>query len=137
MAKEFSRAQRIGDQIQRELAQLIRMEVKDPRLGGLVTVTAVDVSRDSSHAKVFVTFMGAQEQEGVDSVAQSLKVLNDASGFLRMQLGRAMKLRSVPNLRFHYDESVVRGAELSALIERAVSQDRQHEASADKTEGEE
>ncbi|MDX1298407.1 MAG: 30S ribosome-binding factor RbfA [Pseudomonas sp.] len=128
MAKEFSRAQRIGDQIQRELAQLIRLEVKDPRLGGLVTVTAVEVSRDSSHAKVFVTVMGAGEpEEGVDPVAQSIKVLNDASGFLRMQLGRAMKLRSVPNLRFHYDESVIRGAQLSALIERAVSQDRQHD----------
>ena len=88
MAKEFSRAQRIGDQIQRELAQLIRLEVKDPRLGGLVTVTAVEVSRDSSHAKVFVTVMGAGEpEEGVDPVAQSIKVLNDASGFLRMQLG--------------------------------------------------
>ncbi|MCE5365152.1 30S ribosome-binding factor RbfA [Pseudomonas anguilliseptica] len=127
MAKEFSRAQRIGDQIQRELAQLIRMEVKDPRLGGLVTITAVDVSRDSSHAKVYVTVMGGESQEGVDSVAQSIKVLNDASGFLRMQLGRAMKLRSVPHLRFHYDESVIRGAQLSALIERAVSEDRQHD----------
>jgi len=127
MAKEFSRAQRIGDQIQRELAQLIRMEVKDPRLGGLVTITAVDVSRDSSHAKVYVTVMGGEPEDGVDSVAQSIKVLNDASGFLRMQLGRAMKLRSVPILRFHYDESVVRGAQLSALIERAVSEDRLHD----------
>ena len=127
MAKEFSRAQRIGDQIQRELAQLIRMEVKDPRLGGLVTITAVEVSRDSSHAKVYVTVMGGEPQEGVDSVAQSTKVLNDASGFLRMHLGRAMKLRSVPNLRFHYDERVIRGAQLSALIERAVSEDRQHD----------
>ena len=70
--------------------------------------------------------MGGEPQEGVDGVAQSIKVLNDASGFLRMQLGKAMKLRSVPNLRFHYDASVIRGAELSALIERAVRQDRQH-----------
>jgi ribosome-binding factor A len=126
MAKEFSRAQRIGDQIQRELAQLIRMEIKDPRLGGLVTITAVQVSRDSSHAKVFVTLMGGEIEDNPEAMAQSMKVLNDASSFLRMQLGRAMKLRSVPNLRFHYDESVVRGAQLSALIERAVSEDRQH-----------
>ncbi len=126
MAKDYSRAQRIGDQIQRELAQLIRTEVKDPRLGGLVTVTAVDVSRDASHAKVFVTVMGAEPQEGSDPIAQSLKVLNDASGFLRMQLGRAMKLRSVPHLRFHYDESIARGAQLSALIERAVTEDSKH-----------
>ena len=134
MAKEFSRAQRIGDQIQRELAQLIRMEVKDPRLGGLVTVTAVDVSRDSSHAKVFVTVMGGEVEENPEALAQSMKVLNDASGFLRMQLGRVMKLRSVPNLRFYYDESVVRGAQLSALIERAVSEDRQHGDAAESKE---
>lgn len=126
MAKDYSRAQRIGDQIQRELAQLIRTEVKDPRLGGLVTVTAVDVSRDASHAKVFVTIMGGEPEEGVDPIVQSLRVLNDASGFLRMQLGKAMKLRSVPNLRFHYDESVIRGAQLSALIERAVTEDSKH-----------
>ncbi|MGX5218188.1 30S ribosome-binding factor RbfA [Pseudomonas segetis] len=128
MAKEYSRAQRIGDQMQRELAQLILREVKDPRVSGLVTVTAVEVSRDASHAKVFVTVMGAEID--AESIRQSVKVLNDASGFLRMQLGKAMKLRSVPNLRFHYDESVIRGAQLSALIERAVTEDRQHDDEA-------
>ncbi|HSX87317.1 MAG TPA: 30S ribosome-binding factor RbfA [Pseudomonas sp.] len=135
MAKEYSRAQRIGDQMQRELAQLIRLEVKDPRLGGLVTVTAVDVSRDASHAKVFVTVMGGNVEDDPERVAQSIKVLNDASGFLRMQLGKAMKLRSVPHLRFHYDESVIRGAQLSALIERAVNEDSAHGDA--KTESEE
>ncbi|WP_417662896.1 30S ribosome-binding factor RbfA [Pseudomonas sp.] len=128
MAKEYSRAQRIGDQMQRELAQLILREVKDPRVSGLVTVTAVEVSRDASHAKVFITVMGAEID--AESIRQSVKVLNDASGFLRMQLGKAMKLRSVPNLRFHYDESVIRGAQLSALIERAVTEDRQHDDEA-------
>lgn len=125
MAKEYSRAQRIGDQMQRELAQLILREVKDPRVSGLVTVTAVEVSRDASHAKVFITVMGAEID--AESIRLSVKVLNNASGFLRMQLGKAMKLRSVPNLRFHYDESVIRGAQLSALIERAVTEDRQHD----------
>jgi ribosome-binding factor A len=132
MAKDYSRTQRIGDQMQRELAQLIRREVKDPRLG-LVTITAVDVSRDVGHAKIFITVMAAED--ATDSVAQSLKVLNDAAGFLRMQLGKAMKLRSVPQLHFHYDESVLRGAHLSALIERAVAEDSQHGGS--KTEAEE
>ncbi|KQQ67603.1 ribosome-binding factor A [Pseudomonas sp. Leaf127] len=126
MAKEYSRTQRIGDQIQRELAQLIRREVKDPRVG-LVTVTAVDVSRDVGHAKIYVTVMG---QDDAESIAQSLKVLNTAAGFLRMQLGREMKLRSVPQLHFHYDESVVRGAHLSALIERAVAEDSHHQGDA-------
>lgn len=134
MAKDYSRTQRIGDQMQRELAQLIRREVKDPRLG-LVTITAVDVSRDVGHAKVFITVMAAEDAP--DSVAQSLKVLNDAAGFLRMQLGKAMKLRSVPQLHFHYDESVLRGVHLSALIERAVAEDSQHEHGERKTEAEE
>ncbi|MEZ0199557.1 30S ribosome-binding factor RbfA, partial [Pseudomonas qingdaonensis] len=72
MAKEYSRTQRIGDQMQRELAELIRREVKDPRVG-LVTITAVDVSRDLGHAKVFITVMG---EETPDAVQQSLKALN-------------------------------------------------------------
>lgn len=100
MAKEYSRTQRIGDQMQRELAQLIRREVKDPRVG-LVTITAVEVSRDVGHAKIFITVMG---QDSAEDIAQSIKVLNSAAGFLRMQLAREMKLRSVPQLHFHYDE---------------------------------
>lgn len=122
MAKEYSRTQRIGDQMQRELAQLIRREVKDPRVG-LVTITAVDVARDLGHAKVYITVMG---NDGAEQVAQSIKVLSAASGFLRTQLGREMKLRSVPQLHFVYDESVARGVHLSALIERAVAEDSQH-----------
>ncbi|AYC31653.1 30S ribosome-binding factor RbfA [Pseudomonas cavernae] len=122
MAKDYSRTQRIGDQMQRELSQLIRREVKDPRVG-LVTITAVEVSRDVGHAKIFITVMG---QEGDEAIAQNLKALNDAAGFLRMQLGRAMKLRSVPQLHFHYDESVIRGTHLSALIDRAMAEDSQH-----------
>ncbi|PAU61761.1 30S ribosome-binding factor RbfA [Pseudomonas indica] len=123
MAKEFSRTQRIGDQMQRELALLVQREIKDPRLG-LVTITAVDVSRDLSHAKVFITVMGKDSPE---QIAQNLEILSEAAGFLRMQLGKAMKVRSVPQLHFHYDASIRRGAELSALIERAIAEDRKHQ----------
>ncbi|AIS18274.1 30S ribosome-binding factor RbfA [Pseudomonas rhizosphaerae] len=133
MAKEYSRTQRIGDQMQRELAQLIRREVKDPRVG-LVTITAVEVSRDVGHAKVFITVMG---QDSAADIAQSIKVLNSAAGFLRMQLAKEMKLRSVPQLHFHYDESVSRGAHLSALIERAVAEDSQHPADESAKESKE
>lgn len=132
MAKEYSRTQRIGDQMQRELSELIRREVKDPRVG-LVTITAVDVSRDLGHAKVFITVMG---QDGADAVPQTLKVLTSAASFLRLHLGRVMQLRSVPQLHFHFDESVSRGAHLSALIERAVAEDRLHK-DADKLDAEE
>ncbi len=109
--------------MQRELAELIRREVKDPRVG-LVTITAVEVSRDLGHAKVFITVMGA---DGSDGVEQTLKALGNAAGFLRLQLGRVMNLRSVPQLHFHFDESISRGAHLSALIERAVAEDRLHQ----------
>ncbi|QKE64457.1 30S ribosome-binding factor RbfA [Aquipseudomonas campi] len=123
MAKIYSRTQRIGDQIQRELAQMIPREVKDPRLG-FVTVTAVEVSRDVGHAKVFITVMGEND---LDKIKQNVRVLNDAAGYLRMLLGKAMKLRSVPQLHFHYDESISRGVHLSSLIERAVAEDSKHQ----------
>ena len=123
MAKEFSRTQRIGDQMQRELALLIQREIKDPRLG-LITITGVDVSRDLSHAKIFITIMGQDDDE--EAVKGNLRSLNEAAGFLRMQLGKSMKLRTVPQLHFNYDASIRRGVELSSLIERAVAEDRKH-----------
>ena len=116
MAKDYSRTQRIGDQMQRELAQLIQREIKDPRLG-LVTITGVEVSRDVAHAKVFITVMG---QDDAGKIALNMEILNDAAGYLRMLLGKSMKLRSVPQLHFHYDESIRRGAELKR-IRRSIS----------------
>ena len=123
MAREYSRTQRVADQMQRELALLIQREIKDPRLG-LVTITAVDVSRDLSHAKIFITIMGQDDDQ--EAVKGNLRILNDAAGFLRMQLGKSMKLRTVPQLHFNYDASIRRGVELSSLIERAVAEDRKH-----------
>lgn len=118
MPKEFSRTRRVGEQIQRELAVLIQQELKDPRLG-MLTISAVEVSKDMSMAKVFVTvFNEAQDR------AKTLEALQHAAGFLQHELGRNLSLRSIPKLRFVYDESIVRGAELSALIDRAVSEDR-------------
>jgi ribosome-binding factor A len=128
MAKEYSRTQRIGDQMQRELAQLIQREIKDPRLG-LVTLTGTEVSRDLAHAKVFFTVMGQDDDD--QKIAESQAVLKDAAGYLRMLLGRAIKLRTIPQLHFLYDESVRRGAQLSVLIERAVAEDRQNQDDPD------
>ena len=122
MAKQYSRTQRIGDQIQRELATLIPQEVRDPRLG-FITITGVDVSRDVGHAKVFITVMGENSPE---EIKENLDVLKDTAGYLRMLLGKAMKLRSVPSLHFHYDPSITRGAMLSALIEQAVTEDQRN-----------
>lgn len=117
MPKEFSRTRRIGEQIQRELAQLIQQEVKDPRLG-MVTVSGVEVSRDLSVAKVFVTVLGDEDPK------PSLTVLNRAAGFLRHALGQRLVVRTVPSLKFVYDESVARGARLSRLIDEVRSGER-------------
>ena len=120
MSKQYSRAQRVGDQIQRELAVLIPREVKDPRLG-FVTLTGVDVSRDLGHAKVYITLMNSDDAETIDA---NLDVLNEVAGYLRMLLGKAIKLRSIPQLHFYYDQSISRGAYMSTLIERALASDR-------------
>lgn len=120
MAKEYSRTQRVGDQMQRELAQLIQREVKDPRLG-IVTVTAVDVARDFAYAKVFITVMGKDSQQDIE---QSLEILAKAGGYLRSLLGKSMKIRTIPQLTFIYDESIVRGSTMSALIDKALAEDR-------------
>ncbi|WP_421868782.1 30S ribosome-binding factor RbfA [Motiliproteus sp.] len=124
MAREFSRTQRIAEQLQRELAQLIQQEVKDPRLG-LVTVSGAKVSRDLSYADIYVTVMGNEEAQAQAEV--SVKILNRAAGFLRGRVAQAIKMRVVPQLRFHYDASVMRGNYMSSLIEQAVSEDKQRQ----------
>ncbi len=115
MAKNPSRLGRIGDQIQKDLAELIRTEVKDPRVG-MITLTGVEISSDHHHAKVFFTTLG-----GPESVAKAEAGLLHASGFLRSRLARGLKLRLVPELHFIYDESVERGIRLSRLIDDAIS----------------
>ena len=128
MAQEYSRTQRVADQIQRELASLIQREVKDPRVG-MATVSAVEVSLDLSHAKVFVTIFNGSEDE--QEIIESVKALNSASGFLRSQLGQRMKLRIVPTLRFHYDDSLSRGNYLSNLIDQARASDPEQATDAE------
>jgi len=125
MPREFSRAARIADQIQRDLSVLIRQEVKDPRVG-LVTITAVEVNRDLSHAKVYVSSLAE-----VASTEQSVEALQHAAGFLRRQLGRGLKIRSVPQLQFLYDASVERGVRLSHLIDEAVATGAQPDPAQD------
>ncbi|HKJ77669.1 MAG TPA: 30S ribosome-binding factor RbfA, partial [Gammaproteobacteria bacterium] len=110
MSEEFSRTRRVGEQIQRELAELLQREVKDPRVAG-VTVTAVEVSRDLAHAKVYVSRM-----TGETDWQETLAGLGRAAGFLRRELGRRLTMRSVPELRFLRDRSIEGGARLSELI---------------------
>jgi ribosome-binding factor A len=121
MPREFPRARRVGEQIQRELADLIRSEIKDPRLG-MVSISAVSVSRDLSHAKVHVSVLGDAGQ-----AAESIKVLNHAAGFLRHRLGKVLHIRTIPELKFFFDQSLEEGARISALINRAIASDKNHD----------
>lgn len=122
MSREFPRSQRVADQIQRDLADLIQREIQDPRLR-LVTVSAVEVSRDLAHAKVFVTCMDAQQDHN-----QVLQALEHAAGFLRHHLGHRLTTRVVPDLHFVYDTSIAEGSRLSKLIDDAVAADAKHDA---------
>jgi ribosome-binding factor A len=123
MAREFSRTDRISDQIQKDLATLIRTEMKDPRVG-MVTINDVNVARDLGFADVYITLLTLEENDAnSDSVKQTLKALNSAAGFLRSQLGKMIKLRTIPQLRFHFDSSVGHGRKLDALITKARKKD--------------
>lgn len=111
------RPRRIGEQIRRDLAELIRAELSDPRLT-LVSTTSVEVSRDLAYARIYVTVVGDPGQR-----AELVAELNRAAPLLRRQLGRRLHVRTVPKLEFRYDEVVERGARLSALIDAAVAAD--------------
>lgn len=106
--------------MKRELAQLIQNEIRDPRVG-MTNVNDVEVSRDLSHAKVYVTFVGEDDAKKIEDGVQ---VLNRAAGFLRSQLAGSIQMRAMPRLSFRYDETSVRGQQLSALIDKAVAADR-------------
>jgi ribosome-binding factor A len=117
--RSFPRASRVADQIQRELAQLLRIELKDPRVG-MITVTGVEVSSDLSHAKVFFTTLGDDAQ-----LQDTLEGLRHSTSFLRAQISHRLSLRVVPELHFEYDETVARGARISYLIDDALKDVKQ------------
>lgn len=118
MKRQSQRAQRVGDELQRELAQLLRDELKDPRVGR-VTITGVEVSADLSHAKVFFTHLA-----GRAAAPEAEQALQHAAGFLRSALSHRLSLYSVPQLHFAYDDSIESGIELSQLIDDALAADR-------------
>lgn len=118
MKRTSQRAQRVGDQIQRELADLLKNDVKDPRVGP-VTITAVDVSADLSHATVRFTHLA-----GKDQAASTVSALSRAAGYLRSELGHRLNVYSVPQLHFAYDDSIESGMRMSQLIDEAIAADR-------------
>jgi ribosome-binding factor A len=117
MPRDFPRSRRIAGQVQRELSDIIRLELKDPRVG-MITLTDVEVTPDNAHARVYFTLLG--EASRVDEAAAGLQ---HAAGYLRSQLAHRLKLRIVPQLHFEYDASVERGMRVSQLIDAAVAED--------------
>lgn len=112
MAKDFSRSDRVAEQLQRELADLLQFEVKDPRVS-MVTVTDVEVSGDMAHAKIFYSALAGTSELQLG--------LEKSAGFLRSQLSKRMLVRSVPQLHFVYDASIEHGMKLSKLIDEALA----------------
>lgn len=110
MTRQSGRAQKVGDQIQRELSAILHRQLRDPRVG-MITLTGVEVSPDCAHATVFFTCLDASH------VPDATQGLRRAGGFLRTQLAKRIKLYTAPELRFVYDESIERGAHLSQLID--------------------
>lgn len=119
MAKDFSRTDRVADTIKRILATLIQQEVRDPRVG-MVNINDVEVTRDLAFAKVFVTFIGREDDSECQVAANAL---NNAGGYLRSLLARQLDLRTTPKLQFFYDKTPIHGQQLSSLIDRAVAED--------------
>ncbi len=115
MPREHSRSQRVAEEIRRILSELIRREIED-RNTGFVTLTEIDLSRDMSHAKVFFSVIDPQEQ-----AEAATDRLEQAKGFLRGELGRKLRIRTIPELQFFYDDSLERGARVTRLIDETMS----------------
>jgi len=119
MPREFSRSQRMAEQIRRELAEIVHDELKDPRMG-LCSFTAVKLSRDLGHAVVYCTVLDETLRD------DTLETLNHAVGFIRSQIASRIRARTVPVLKFVNDDSVERGEAMDALIKKAIKSDKQH-----------
>ncbi|PAJ75558.1 ribosome-binding factor A [Pseudoalteromonas sp. NBT06-2] len=119
--REFSRTDRVSQSIQKEIAQILQREIKDPRLG-FVTVSAVEVSRDLSYARIFITVL---DQKDENSGKNSVAILNDATGYIRSLLGKRIRARIMPDLKFVLDTSLMDGMRISNLVETAVRTDNE------------
>ena len=117
MPKEYSRSERMASQIQRELASLVRSELKDPGLSA-PSILEVQVSKDLAYARVFFSVLNPQDAE------DCLAALTRASGFLQREIGKSLKARVTPKLTFIYDDTDIRGRQLSDLIDSALASDK-------------
>ena len=123
MPKQSSRSRRIAEQIKRELAMLVQSGLKDPRLS-LLTISAVEVSPDYAHAKIWFTTLNPDPDE-----KELVEVLNHSGTYLRKELGKGLRLRITPQLHFQYDNSSATGSHMSSLIDNAIAEDNDKEQS--------
>lgn len=128
MAREFSRSQRVAQEVKKEIAVILQREVKDPRIG-MVTVSDVEVTKDLAYAKVFVTFLFDNDEQ---QIQQGMLGLEKAAPYIRTLLGKAMRLRIVPELRFEYDRSLVEGMRMSNLVSQVRQQDKSRQINDDE-----
>ncbi|CNJ10830.1 30S ribosome-binding factor RbfA [Yersinia aldovae] len=134
MAKEFSRSQRVSQEMQKEIALILQREIKDPRVG-MATVSGIELSRDLAYAKVFVTFLNVlTDNASPDTVKNGIKALQDASGYIRTLLGKAMRLRIVPELTFAYDNSLIEGMRMSNLVTNVIKSDVERQVNSGNDE---
>ena len=117
MPKEYQRSERLASQIQRELARLIQTGLKDPRLS-MPSILEVQVSKDLSHARVYFSVLDPE------AAADCLEALHSASGYLQREIGKTLKSRVTPRLNFVYDDTNIRGRQMSDLIDSALASDR-------------
>ncbi|EJC6930683.1 30S ribosome-binding factor RbfA [Vibrio parahaemolyticus] len=131
MSKEFSRTQRVAQQLQKELAMILQREVRDSRLG-MVTISDVEVSRDLAYAKVFVTFLCVGKQ----TPESCLAALREHEVHIRMMLGKRIRLRLTPEIRFYYDNTLVEGMRMSNLVTEVVNSDKQKQKNSGREDEE-
>jgi len=116
------RVARLNDAFREEISDLLRRQVKDPRLTGFITITRVETSADLSHARVYVSVMGNEEDRN-----EAMRGLEAASSFLRREIGHRLALRRAPELRFHRDDSIEQGARVLDLLDEVVGQEPEQE----------
>ncbi len=111
MSRQKARANRVAEQIKKEVSQILQSEIKDPRITGFLSVTDVEVSRDLGFARIFVSIYGTDNEKKL-----TLKALESAQGFIRSEIGNRIRLRHVPEVSFHLDQSIEYGAHISGIL---------------------
>lgn len=124
MTRQKARASRVGEQIKKEVSQIIQSEIKDPRFTGFLSVTDVEVTRDLGFARIYVSIYGSESEKQL-----TLKALESALGFIRSEIGKRIRLRHVPEISFHLDQSIEYGAHITEILNDLKEKEKRGEDS--------